>query len=272
MNSMTTDVLRRNNVQVCGQGQRTVVFAHGFGCEQAAWHRVAPTFEADHRVVLFDYVGSGRSDITAYDARRYGDLHGYAQDLIDVCTALDLRDAVLVGHSVSGMIGLLAAVRAPRHFERLVMLGPSPRYIDAPPDYVGGFSLDDVTELLDLMERNSTAWASFLAPVAMQNADRPELADELKAMFCANDPVATQHFARAVFMSDHRADLPLLQHPALVVQCQDDPIAPVSVGTYLCAHMPRATLRTMPVGGHCPHMSHPAETIAAIRHFLGQPV
>lgn len=269
---MQTDVLRRNNVQLSGQGERTLVFAHGFGCDQTAWHRIAPAFEADHRLVRFDYVGSGRSDISAYDPRRYGDLHGYAQDLIDVCAALDLRDAVLVGHSVSGMVGLLAALREPQLFERLVMIGPSPRYLDDPPDYVGGFQPDDVAELLDLMERNSSAWANFLAPVAMQNPDRPELAAELSAMFCANDPVATQHFARAVFMSDHRADLPLLQHPALVLQCTEDTIAPTSVGAYMQAHMRRATLVHMKGGGHCPHMSHPDEIVGAIRDYLTAPV
>jgi sigma-B regulation protein RsbQ len=269
---MPSNVLRRNNVHVTGQGDRALVFAHGFGCEQGAWQRVAPAFEADHRVVLFDYVGSGRSDISAYDPQRYSDLHGYAQDLIEVCAALDLSDAVLVGHSVSGMIGLLAAVRAPQHFERLIMIGPSPRYLDDPPHYAGGFNLDDMTELLDLMERNSTAWAGFLAPVAMRNADRPELAAELSAMFCANDPVTTQHFARAVFLSDHRADLPLLRQHALVLQCSDDPIAPDSVGAYMQAHLPRATLVHMQGGGHCPHMSHPDDTIAAIRSYLASPV
>jgi sigma-B regulation protein RsbQ len=268
---MSHDVIYRNNVQVRGNGPRTLVLAHGFGCDQQAWRHMVPGLQADHRVVLFDYVGSGRSDLAAYDPRRYADLHGYASDLLEVCAALDLHDVVLVGHSVSSMIGLLAALEQPALFERLAMIGPSPRYLDDPPGYVGGFQSADVTELLELMERNDHAWANFLAPVAMRNADRPELAEELGAMFCAGNPWTTRGFARAVFQCDHRADLARLDHPVLLLQCRDDIVAPEVVGDYMHRHLPRSTLVHLQSGGHCPHMSHPEDTAAALRAWLAGP-
>ncbi|MEY4750649.1 MAG: hypothetical protein RIQ60_2863 [Pseudomonadota bacterium] len=265
---MPMPIRQRNNVNVVGQGPTTLVLAHGFGCDQQAWRRMAQDLAADHRVVLFDYVGAGQSDPAAYDATRYADLHGYARDLIEVCADLDLHDAVLVGHSVSGMIGLLATLAEPQRFARLVMIGASPRYLDDPPDYRGGFGRQDVDELLDLMERNIPGWAGFFAPVAMGNADRPELAEELKAMFCASDPAVTRRFAQAVFLCDHRADLPRLHHPVLLLQCSDDIVAPGYVGDYLHSRLARSRLATLQVGGHLPHMSHPADTCASIRSYL----
>jgi sigma-B regulation protein RsbQ len=233
------------------------------------WRFVAPAFEADYRLVLFDYVGSGQSDLSAYDAGRYSQLEGYAQDLLEVCEALDLRDVVLVGHSVSSMIGLLAAIEAPDRFERLVMIGPSPCYVnDAEQGYVGGFERQDIDDLIDIMEKNYIGWASFLAPVVMQNPDRPELAQELEGSFCSTDPTMAIRFARATFYSDNRQDLVRASVPSLILQCSDDAIAPLAVGHYLHQQLPDSTFQLMQATGHCPHMSHPDETIALIKTYL----
>lgn len=265
------DVLERNHVQVLGTGP-TVVFAHGFGCDQNMWRFVAPAFVPDHRVVLFDYVGAGRSRRAAYDPARYATLDGYAQDLLDVCHAVGARDVRFVGHSVSAMIGLLAAIREPELFERLVLVGPSPCYLNDPPHYRGGFERADIDALLELMDRNYIGWANHLAPVVMRNAERPELADELEASFCTTDPVAARQFAAVTFRSDNRADLPRVTVPSLVLQCSDDAIAPMSVGAYLAEHLPRSELRVLQAEGHCPHMSHPLATIAQIRAFFAAPL
>jgi sigma-B regulation protein RsbQ len=262
-------ILTRNNVRVFGRGTQPMVFAHGFGCDQNMWRYVAPAFADDYRIVLFDYVGSGKSDLSAYDGERYGTLEGYAQDLLDVCHALDLRDAVLVAHSVSSMIGVLAANREPALFDRLVLVGPSPRYINDGPDYVGGFDRADIVGLLETMEKNYIGWANFLAPAIMKNPDRPELGAELTESFCSTDPVIARRFAEATFFADNRADLPRVTVPTLVLQCSDDMIAPLEVGEYVHRHTPASTLRVLRATGHCPHMSHPEETIAAIKEYLG---
>lgn len=268
---MSTDVIRRNNVTVLGRGSQPMLFVHGFGCDQTMWRLVAPAFEDDYRVVLFDYVGHGGSDRAAYDPRRYASLDGFAQDLLDVVEALDLRDVILVGHSVSSIIGTLAINRQPDRFERLVMVGPSPRYINDPPDYLGGFERVDIDGLLDMMDRNYIGWASALAPVVSGNPDRPELAGQLDASFCSTDPVIARQFARATFLGDNRADLARLPVPALVLQCSSDAIAPQGVGEYVARITPRATFRQLAATGHCPHMSHPDETIDAIREYLRAP-
>jgi sigma-B regulation protein RsbQ len=268
---MHHDVLTRNNVRVSGRGTRSMLFAHGFGCDQTMWRFVTPAFEQDYRIVLFDYVGSGRSDLGAYDAERYATLDGYAADVLDVIHALDLRDVIFVGHSVSGMVGVLAANREPERFERLVLVGPSPRYVNDPP-YVGGFERADLEGLLETMEKNYIGWANFLAPAIMQNADRPELGRELEASFCSTDPVIARRFAEATFFSDNRADVRDVRVPSLIMQCSDDIIAPAAVGEFLHREMPGSTLRQLRATGHCPHMSHPEETIAAIRDYLGHPV
>jgi sigma-B regulation protein RsbQ len=268
---MNHDVLTRNNVRVSGRGTRSMLFAHGFGCDQTMWRFVTPAFEQDYRIVLFDYVGSGRSDLGAYDAERYATLDGYAADVLDVIHALDLRDVIFVGHSVSGMVGVLAANREPERFERLVLVGPSPRYVNDPP-YVGGFERADLEGLLETMEKNYIGWANFLAPAIMQNADRPELGRELEASFCSTDPVIARRFAEATFFSDNRADVRDVRVPSLIMQCSDDIIAPAAVGEFLHREMPGSTLRQLRATGHCPHMSHPEETIAAIRDYLGHPV
>jgi sigma-B regulation protein RsbQ len=265
---MPTDVLRRNNVRVSGRGTRPMLFAHGFGCDQRMWRLVAPAFEADHRVVLFDYVGSGGADASAYDAERYATLDGYAQDVLDVCEALDLRDAVFVGHSVSAMVGVLAARRAPERFARLVLVGPSPRYLNDAPDYVGGFERADIDGLLETMDRNYLGWATGIAPAIMGNPDRPELGEELTDSFCSTDPVVARRFAEATFLSDNRADLPHVRTPSLILQCSDDIIAPRAVGEYVHRSIPGSTLRVMRATGHCPHMSAPDETVALMREYL----
>ncbi|HEX5727414.1 MAG TPA: alpha/beta hydrolase [Longimicrobiaceae bacterium] len=264
---MTQDLIARNHVTVSGRGTRPMLFAHGFGCDQNMWRFVAPAFEDDYRVVLFDYVGAGRSDPAAYDPERYATLDGYAQDVLDVVHALDLRGVVLVGHSVSCMVAVLAANREPERFDRLVLIGPSPRYVDDPP-YVGGFAREDLEGLLEMMDRNFIGWANFLGPVVMKNPDRPELGDELVASFCSTDPVVARRFAEATFFADNRADLPRVRVPSLILQCSDDSLAPLAVGEYLHRELPRSTLRVMGATGHCPHMSHPEETVRLMREYL----
>jgi sigma-B regulation protein RsbQ len=262
-----TDIIRRNNVHVFGEGEQPMLFAHGFGCDQNMWRLITPAFTPEYRVVLFDYVGSGQSDLSAYDPVRYGTLDGYAQDVLDICEALDLRDIVFVGHSVSSMIGVLAANRAPERFSRLIMVGPSPRYIND-AGYVGGFERADIEGLLDLMERNYLGWASYLAPVVMKNDGRPELTEELRESFCSTDPKIARRFAEATFFSDNRGDLAKVQVPSLIMQCAEDAIAPAEVGSYLHRSLPNSTLRLMKATGHCPHISHPEETIEAIKNYL----
>jgi sigma-B regulation protein RsbQ len=262
-----TDVLRRNNVKVLGEGAKTMLLAHGFGCDQNMWRFITPAFENDYRLVLFDYVGSGKSDLSAYDPVRYGTLAGYAQDVLDICAALDLHRVTFVGHSVSSMIGVLAANREPERFEHLIMLGPSPRYIND-EGYVGGFDRADIEGLLDLMDKNYIGWANFLAPVVMKNAERPELVAELQESFCSTDPKIARRFAEATFFADNRADVAAMPVPSLILQCAEDAIAPVEVGSYLHRTLPVSKLRLMKATGHCPHVSHPAETIAAMKEYL----
>jgi len=260
-------VIARNNVRVTGRGGRPMVFAHGYGCDQNMWRHVAPAFEADHGVVLFDHVGAGGSDLSAFDPARYGSLDGYAADLLEICRELELRDVVLVGHSVSAMIGVLAAAREPERFAKLVLVGPSPRYVDD-GDYVGGFSREDIEGLLEFLDENHLGWSEAMAPRIMGNPDRPELAAELTNSFCRTDPEIAKHFARVTFLSDNRDDLARVRTPCLVLQCSDDVIAPVCVGEYVHRRLADSRLVVMKATGHCPNLSAPAETIAAIRDFL----
>jgi sigma-B regulation protein RsbQ len=261
-------VLTRNNVTVSGQGTQPMLFAHGFGCDQNMWRLVAPAFAADYQIVLFDYVGSGKSDLRAYDPERYSRLEGYAQDVLEICEALDLQNVVFVGHSVSSVIGMLAAMQAPQRFERLILVGPSPCYLNDPPDYYGGFEREDILGLLDLMDKNYLGWASFLAPVIMKNEQRPSLSKELEESFCSTDPVIARRFAEATFLSDYRGILADMTVPSLILQCAEDAIAPTEVGHYLHRHLPHSTLKLMQATGHCPHMSHPDETIQLIQEYL----
>lgn len=260
-------VLNRNNVHVSGRGTQPMVFAHGFGCDQNMWRFVTPAFERDYRLVLFDYVGSGRSDLAAYDPKRYGDLEGYAQDVIDVIEAVDLRDVIFVGHSVSSMIGVLAAKRIPDRFARIIMVGPSPRYINA-PGYVGGFERADIEGLLDMMDKNFIGWANLLAPMIMKNPEHPEYTRELEESFCSTDPRIARRFAEATFFADNREDLRNFTIPSLIMQCSDDVIAPLAVGEYVHKQIAGSTMRLMAATGHCPHVSHPDETIQVIKDYL----
>jgi sigma-B regulation protein RsbQ len=244
-----------------------MLFAHGFGCDQNMWRYVAPAFEDAFRVVLFDHVGAGRSDTGAYDREKYGTLDGYAQDVLEICRELDLDDVIFVGHSVSAMIGVLAAARDPARFEALVLVGPSPRYIDD-DDYVGGFSRTDIDELLESLESNYLGWSAAMAPAIMGNPDRPELGTELANSFCRTDPAIAEHFARVTFLSDNREDLTVVNIPALILQCSDDIIAPPAVGEFVHAKMKNSVLVRMKAIGHCPNLSAPDETITAIKGFL----
>ena len=264
---MDSSIIARNNVKVFGQGTQPMLFVHGFGCDQNMWRYVTPAFADDYRVVLFDFVGSGKSDLAAYDADRYSTLEGYAQDVLDVCHALDLRDVIFVGHSVSGMVGVLAANREPNRFSRLIMVGPSPRYVND-DGYVGGFERKDIEGLLETMERNYIGWANFLAPAIMKNPDHPELSEELEQSFCSTDPVIARRFAEATFFADNRGDLAHVTVPSLIMQCSDDMIAPLDVGEYLHRNLHGSSLRVMRATGHCPHMSHPRETIEVMREYL----
>lgn len=265
---MTQNILARNNVTVYGQGTQPMLFVHGFGCDQNMWRFVTPAFAADYKLILFDYVGSGKSDLQAYQPDRYVKLDGYTQDILEICEALALKQVILVGHSVSCITGLLAAIQQPEWFKCLILIGPSPCYINDPPDYIGGFERQDIEALLDIMEKNYLGWASFLAPLVMKNPEHPELTQELQESFCSTDPVIASRFARATFYSDNRSDLANVTIPSLILQCAEDAIAPTEVGEYMHRQLARSTFKQMQATGHCPHMSHPQEVIKLIKEYL----
>ncbi len=260
-------VLVRNNVKIAGQGTRSMVFAHGFGCDQNMWRFIAPAFEDSFRTVLFDNVGAGGSDLSAFSAVKYSHLRGYSDDVVEIGRALNIKGGIFVGHSVSAMIGVLAAKKAPELFESLVLVGPSPRYIDD-DGYTGGFSAAQIEELLDFLDSNHMGWSAAMAPAIMGNPDRPELGQELTNSFCRTDPEIAKHFARTTFMSDNREDLPGLEARALVLQCKEDVIAPVSVGEYVHRQLPNSKLVILDATGHCPNLSAPDAVIKAIREFV----
>jgi sigma-B regulation protein RsbQ len=262
------EVLARHNVTVHGPADgQPMLFAHGFGCDQNMWRFVAPSFADRYRVVLFDHVGAGGADPAAYDAERYSSLAGYADDVLKVCDALDLADVVFVGHSVSAMVGVLAERARPDLFAALVLVGPSPRYIDD-DGYVGGFTEPDIHELLASLDSNYLGWSSAMAPVIMANPERPELGQELTTSFCRTDPDVARQFARVTFLSDSRSDLAAVSTPTLVLQCTDDVIAPVEVGRYVHAAIPGSSLTVLEATGHCPNLSAPEETTRAIDRYL----
>jgi sigma-B regulation protein RsbQ len=266
--SLSMGVIERHNIKITGpeQGQ-PMLFAHGYGCDQNMWRFVAPRFEDEFRVILFDYVGAGASDPSAYDAERHSSLAGYADDVLSICKELELEDVIFVGHSVSSMIGVLAAIQDPDLFSRLVLVGPSPRYIND-DGYVGGFEEKDIEELLESLESNYLGWSSAMAPVIMGNAERPELGEELTESFCRTDPEVARRFARATFMSDNRHDLSRVKVPTLVLQCSNDVIAPVEVGRYVAETVPDSTFVMLDATGHCPNLSAPDQTSDAISDWL----
>jgi sigma-B regulation protein RsbQ len=257
----------RNNVLLTGREDKPVMMlANGFGCDQNMWRLVAPALAEDFRIVLFDHVGSGQAEPAAWEPERYASLDGYVDDILRICHSLELNDVVFVGHSVSAMMGVLAAIAEPERFRQLILIGPSPRYIDDAA-YRGGFSKSDIDELLESLESNYLGWSAAMAPVIMGNPDRPELGQELTNSFCRTDPQAARVFARTTFLSDNRADLARVTVPTLILQCSSDVIAPREVGAYVHAQIPDSTLVTLQATGHCPHLSAPAATIAAIRSF-----
>jgi sigma-B regulation protein RsbQ len=260
-------VIERNNVRVQGSGDTAMVFAHGFGCDQNMWRFVAPAFEKDFQTVLFDQVGAGGSDLASYDKAKYSTLGGYADDVVEIGRELELKDAVFVGHSVSAMIGALAVLKAPGMFGKLVMVGPSARYIDD-SDYVGGFGASQIEELLQFLEANHMGWSTQMAPAIMGNADRPALGEELTNSFCRTDPEIAKAFARVTFTSDNRADLAKVDVPTLILQCSEDIIAPQAAGKFVHANIPRSQFVVLEATGHCPNLSAPDEVIAAMRTFV----
>ncbi|KGT79568.1 sigma factor sigB regulation protein rsbQ [Bradyrhizobium japonicum] len=259
--------IKRNNVRVRGAGHRTMIFAHGFGCDQNMWRFVAPAFEKDFMTVVFDHVGAGGSDLSAYDSAKYSTLSGYAKDVVEIGTELGLKDSVFVGHSVSSMIGVLAARQAPGMFGKLVLIGPSPRYIDD-DGYVGGFSAQQIEELLRFLDSNHMGWSMQMAPMIMGNPDRPELGQELTNSFCSTDPEIAKAFARVTFTSDNREDLAEVSLPTLVLQCSEDIIAPPEVGEFVARNIPNSRMIVLDATGHCPNLSAPEECIAAMRPFV----
>jgi len=263
-------VLHRNNVTIHGNGSQTLIFAHGFGCSQKTWQEVAAGFENDYRVILFDYVGAGQSDLAAYDSKKYSTLEGYAQDILDICEVLDVRDAVLIGHSVSCMIAVIASIKKPAYFKGLVFVSPSP-YFFSDAQYDGGLKREDIDGLFSMMESNYLGWSSMMAPMIMGNQDRPELGEALAGSFCSTDPNIAREFAKVTFYSDNRDFLPLLNVKSLTLQCADDMLAPTRIGEYISQHASQNTLVKMKATGHCPHLSAPDETIAAIRSYLNNP-
>ena len=264
-----SEVLKRNNVKVIGNKETTIMFAHGFGCDQTMWRHIVPSFIEDYKIVLFDYVGSGSSNIECYDTEKYGSLLGYVQDVLDIVEELKLKDVIFVGHSVSSMIGMLATIQKPDVFQRLVMIGPSPRYLND-SEYYGGFEEKDINEMLDMMEMNFIGWASYMAPIVAAQEKHPTVAEEVEKSFSSNDPKITKQFAEVTFFSDHRQDLEKSSLPVLIIQCSEDSIVPIQVGEYLHRVIQKSDLKIMDAKGHYPHLSHPNETIQLIKEYLYQ--
>ncbi|CAN5820593.1 sigma factor SigB/phosphatase RsbP regulator RsbQ [soil metagenome] len=264
---MAGNPLSRNNVQVMGKGNQPMIFGHGFGCDQKMWRYLIPAFQEDYKIVLLDYVGTGNSDISCFDPVKYGCLRGYTQDILEICDRLELANAIFVGHSVGAIIGILAAIKEPERFDKLVLIGPSPCYLNK-EDYVGGFSREEIESLLAFMEQDYVSWANTFSQFIMGNPDNPLLSDFLFSSFCSIDPAIAKHFARVTFLSDNRADLPKVEVPALVLQCSEDLVAPVEVGQYVHKNLKQSHFIQLEATGHCPHLSAPAETVAAMKAFL----
>ncbi|QMU28668.1 alpha/beta fold hydrolase [Adhaeribacter radiodurans] len=261
------DVLKRNNVTAKGKGETPILFAHGYGCDQNMWRFVTPAFEENYKIILLDQMGFGKSDVSAYTAQKYDSLQAYADDILEVANALNIKDIIFVGHSVSAIVGVLAAITAPHLFQKLILIAPSPRYIND-TDYSGGFAQEDINNLLESLDSDYLAWSVAMAPVIMGNAEKPEWSEELAASFCRSNEEIARNFARLTFLSDNRADLKKLQVPSLILQCQNDVIAPLEVGNYMKQSIANSNLVILNATGHCPNLSAPEETIEAIKNFL----
>lgn len=266
--TFTNEIIKRNNVKSFGKGETTLLLAHGFGCDQNMWRFITPELSKHYRIVLFDYVGSGKSDLASYNAKRYTTLEGYAEDISEICEALELEDVTLIGHSVSGMISLIASLATPTYFSRQIMICPSPCFLNLPPDYFGGFEKSDLEELLNLMDKNYIGWANYLAPLVMGTNHSTELIGELSGSFCSTDPVVAKNFARATFFSDYRHILPQTTHPTLILQSKIDSLASTSVGEYLHEKMPNSEISIIDAQGHCLHMTSPEIIIDHILHYV----
>lgn len=264
----TKSVLKRNNVKIFGKGSQPILFAHGYGCDQNMWRFVYPAFAEDYKVILFDHVGAGNSDHTFYSEDKYGSLEGYAEDILEICVELDLWDIILVGHSVSSMIAVLAGIASPERFSHLILVSPSPRFINE-NGYIGGFDKKDIDELMDALDSNYLGWSANIAPVIMGNSDKPELEEELKNSFCRTNPEIAKHFAQVTFLSDNRKDLPLVKTPSLILQCSEDVLAPREVGEYVHNNISNSVFHLLKATGHCPNLSAPEETVEAIKKYLG---
>ncbi|MCA9764945.1 MAG: alpha/beta hydrolase [Carnobacterium sp.] len=262
------ETIKKNNITIIGEGEKTLLFGHGFGCEKSMWHYITPAFEKDYRLVLFDYVGSGGSDLSEYDSLKYSTLDGYKQDVLDVIEALDLKKVTFIGHSVSSMIGMLSSLEKPDYFENLIMIGPSPCYLNTKDGYNGGFDESDVNDLLEMMEMNFSGWASYMAPIGMQKDKDSVQTKQLENIYISNDPSIAVEFAKATFFSDCRKELPLSKVPTLIMQCSEDSIVPLEVGEYLNKNLKNSTMHVMKAKGHYPHISSPEETIEMIKNYL----
>lgn len=261
------NILHRNNVTIKGTGDKAMLFAHGFGCDQNAWRRITNAFATDYKLVLIDFIGAGKSDLAAYDKTKYSSIDGYVEDILEICHELKLKDAIFIGHSVSCMIGALASIKEPALFKKLIFIGPSPCYINC-DGYVGGFEQEDIDNLFEIMEDDYIKWSASMAPKIMGDGQALELKEELTETFCSNDPEIAKAFARVTFLSDNRKDLPKITVESLTLQCSEDIIAPLEVGEYIKKNTPNNTMVVLNATGHCPHMSAPEETIAAIKAFL----
>lgn len=263
------DLTKRNRIRISGKGRQPIMFAHGFGCDQSMWRYVVPEFEDGYKTVVFDHVGSGGSDLSAYEEAKYGSLQGYADDMLEICRAFELQDVVLVGHSVSSMMGVLATIAEPDRFAALVMIGPSPCYIND-GDYVGGFERADIDDLLHFLDSNYLGWSKAMAKVIMGRPDRPEFGEELENSFCQTDPEIAKKFARVTFLGDNREDLRKVTTRTLIMQCREDAVAPLAVGEYVHRQIAGSEMVVLQATGHCPNLSAPDETVGVIRNFLAK--
>jgi sigma-B regulation protein RsbQ len=266
--SFSTEIINRNNVTILGSGEKTLLLAHGFGCDQNMWRFMLPALTDNYRVILFDYVGSGKSDLSHFDQSRYSSLEGYAQDVLDICDALELHDVIFVGHSVSSTIGLIASLQQPKTFRQLIMICPSPCFLNFKPDYIGGFDKSDLEELLDLMDKNYIGWANYLAPLVMGANNSEKLIGELSGSFCSTDPVIAKTFAKATFFSDYRHLLKNAKHPVLLFQSSQDSLASTTIGDYMQQQLPDAKLHVVEAEGHCLHMTRPDIINQALREYI----